>query len=86
MFDTMRDREQEYREQVSQEVMSRLSEVELVVLAELLELREQHPDLNGAEFYRVIQESPLSKVYGAMERRWSRLVREVMRDEQATAN
>ncbi len=59
------------------EAFRRLTEVELAVMEELLELRTEHPDVSGADFHRL-----MTDVQHTMERRWSQVVKEVV-DELA---
>jgi hypothetical protein len=63
------------RELVTSEALQRLTRPEFAILRELMELREQHPDLNGAEFFGL-----MTDVHHAMEREWVRVVRGVLGD------
>ena len=75
MFNPVRDYEREQRELMEREAIKRLTEVELVILEELLQLRSEHPDLSGAEFYGL-----MTKAQHALERRWVRVLKEVKRE------
>jgi hypothetical protein len=63
------------RELVTREALSRLTHVELKVLKDLMELRAQHPDVSGAEFFGF-----MSDLQRTMESEWVRVVRGVLRD------
>jgi hypothetical protein len=79
-FDARRTIEwEEWREQVSEEAYKRLSDVELAVLVELLKLRSKHPEMSGAQFY-----SLMTPVHHAMERYWSRVLKEVVDELKAS--
>lgn len=67
--------EGEQRESVTREALRRLTAVELKVLSEMMELRERHPGMSGAEFFGLMGE-----VHRAMESEWIRVVRGVLRD------
>ena len=70
-FKSYTDLAQAQRERVVSEALRRLTDVELTVLVELLELRCRHLDLSGTRFYRL-----MSDIYRAMERRWRRVMKE----------
>ena len=55
--------------------MKRLTGPEFAILRELMELRERHPDISGAEFFGV-----MTDVHREMEREWVRVVRGVLGD------
>jgi hypothetical protein len=69
------------RELVAREALRRLTGVELVVLTEVMELRAQHPNMSGAEFFGL-----MSDTHRAMEREWVCVVRGVLRDRIEESN
>lgn len=63
------------REAATRQALKPLTGPEFAILRELMELRERHPDISGAEFYGV-----MSDVHREMEREWVRVVRGVLGD------
>ena len=57
------------------EGLKRLTDVELAVFKELMELRSEHADISGAEFYGL-----MTDVHHTLERRWVEVLREVKRE------
>jgi hypothetical protein len=63
------------RSQITREAMRRLTPVELKVVEEMMELRADHPNMSGAEFFGL-----MSETHHAMEGEWVKVVRGVLRD------
>jgi len=74
-FRPLKDADPLERGEVLADVIGRLTHLELSVLDELVEKRERHPDLNGAQFY-----SMMSDVEHEFEREFNKIVRSVVRD------
>ena len=65
----------EGREAATRQALKRLTGPEFAILRELMELRERHPDISGAEFNGL-----MTDVHREMEREWVRVVRGVLGD------
>jgi hypothetical protein len=74
-FNPLRNRDPLERGAVLVEAINRLSSLEFHILEELLEKRERHGDMSGAEFFSV-----MSKTEHAFELEWIKVCRSIVRE------